>query len=133
MYDLKEKRYLDAWVDRATRHIDLIASWERLVDIYNQLSFVDSLTDQVRIEEFGCVIRETNKFLSRMRKSLSEVRSIEDAIAVLTSSYYPGRNVTVDTRQAIAFQKLKQQWITQGVAELQAAIDMINETEDENE
>lgn len=133
MYDLKEKRYLDTWVDRATRHIDLIASWERLVDIYNQLSFVDSLTDQVRIEEFGCVIRETNKFLSRMRKSLSEVRSIEDAITVLTSSYYPGRNVTVDTRQAIAFQKLKQQWITQGVAELQAAIDMINETEDENE
>lgn len=134
MADPREASYLNHWIDESTRHIDLVASWERLVGIYNQLSFIDALTDQVRMEEFGDIVKEVNRFLTRMRKSLSTAKDIEAAIELMGESYCVGRNVVVNTRQAIAFQKLKQQWIAQGISELQAIMDNLNEEpEDENE
>lgn len=134
MPDIRETTFLNGWIDRSTQHIDLVASWERLVGIYDQLSFVDLLTDETRMCEFGDIVREVNRFLTKMRKTLSTAKDIDAAITVLSESYGVGRNVTITTRQSIAFQKLKQQWIAQGVAELQAALDMLaEEPEDENE
>lgn len=126
--------FLNSWIDRSTQHIDMIASWERLVSIYDQLSFIDALTDQDRMGEFGDIVREVNRFLSKMRKKLGTAKDIESAIDLLSDSYSVGRNVTINTRQAIAFQKLKQQWIAQGIAELRAAEEMMAEdSEDDNE
>ena len=134
MTDIRETTFLNGWIDRSTRHIDMVASWERLVDIYDQLSFVDSLTDKDRMEEFGDIVREVNRFLTKMRTKLGLAKDIDAAIMTLSESYGVGRNVTITTRQAIAFQKLKQQWVSQGIAELQAASDMLQEeSEDDNE
>lgn len=134
MPDIRETTFLNSWIDRSTQHIDMVASWERLVDIYNQLSFIDSLTDQDRMTEFGDIVREVNRFLSKMRNKLATANDIDAAMMLLSDSYGVGRNVVINTRQGIAFQKLKQQWIAQGLAELQAAIDMLaEEPEDDNE
>lgn len=134
MPDIRETTFLNSWIDRSTQHIDMVASWERLVDIYSQLSFIDSLTDQDRMTEFGDIVREVNRFLSKMRKKLATANDIDAAMILLSDSYGVGRNVVINTRQGIAFQKLKQQWIAQGLAELQAAMDMLTEeSEDDNE
>lgn len=134
MLNIRETTFLNSWIDRSTQHIDMVASWERLVDIYSQLRFIDSLTDQDRMTEFGDIVREVNRFLSKMRKKLSTVNDIDAAMMLLSESYGVGRNVVINTRQGIAFQKLKQQWIAQGLAELQAAMDMLaEEPEDDNE
>ena len=134
MLDIRETTFLNSWIDRSTQHIDMVASWERLVDIYSQLKFIDSLTDQDRMTEFGDIVREVNRFLSKMRKKLSTANDIDAAMMLLSESYGVGRNVVINTRQGIAFQKLKQQWIAQGLAELQAAMDMLaEEPEDDNE
>lgn len=134
MPSIRETTFLNGWIDRSTQHIDMVASWERLVDIYSQLKFIDSLTDQDRMTEFGDIVREINRFLSKMRKKLSTANDIEAAAMLLSESYGVGRNVVISTRQGIAFQKLKQQWIAQGIAELQAAMEMLaEEPEDENE
>lgn len=134
MPDIRETTFLNSWIDRSTQHIDMVASWERLVDIYSQLSFIDSLTDQDRMTEFGDIVREVNRFLSKMRKKLATANDIDAAMILLSDSYGVGRNVVINTRQGIAFQKLKQQWIAQGLAELQAAMDMLTEEpEDDNE
>ena len=134
MPSIRETTFLNGWIDRSTQHIDMVASWERLVDIYSQLKFIDSLTDQDRMTEFGDIVREINRFLSKMRKKLSTANDIEAAAMLLSESYGVGRNVVINTRQGIAFQKLKQQWIAQGIAELQAAMEMLaEEPEDENE
>ena len=134
MPDIRETTFLNSWIDRSTQHIDMVASWERLVDIYGQLRFIDSLTDQDRMTEFGDIVREVNRFLSKMRKKLSTANDIDAAMMLLSDSYGVGRNVVINTRQGIAFQKLKQQWIAQGLAELQAAMDMLaEEPEDDNE
>lgn len=134
MPDIRETTFLNNWIDHSTQHIDMVASWERLVDIYSQLMFIDSLTDQDRMTEFGDIVREVNRFLSKMRKKLSTANDIDAAMMLLSDSYGVGRNVVINTRQGIAFQKLKQQWIAQGLAELQTAIDMLaEESEDDNE
>lgn len=134
MPDIRETTFLNSWIDRSTQHIDMVASWERLVDIYGQLRFIDSLTDQDRMTEFGDIVREVNRFLSKMRKKLATANDIDAAMMLLSDSYGVGRNVVINTRQGIAFQKLKQQWIAQGLAELQAAMDMLaEEPEDDNE
>lgn len=134
MLNIRETTFLNSWIDRSTQHIDMVASWERLVDIYSQLRFIDSLTDQDRMTEFGDIVREVNRFLSKMRKKLSTANDIDAAMMLLSESYGVGRNVVINTRQGIAFQKLKQQWIAQGLAELQAAMDMLaEEPEDDNE
>lgn len=134
MPDIRETTFLNNWIDRSTQHIDMVASWERLVDIYGQLRFIDSMTDQDRMTEFGDIIREVNRFLSKMRKKLATAKDIDAAMMLLSDSYGVGRNVVINTRQGIAFQKLKQQWIAQGLAELQAAMDMLaEEPEDDNE
>ena len=134
MPDIRETTFLNSWIDRSTQHIDMVASWERLVDIYSQLRFIDSLTDQDRMTEFGDIVREVNRFLSKMRKKLATANDIDAAMMLLSDSYGVGRNVVINTRQGIAFQKLKQQWIAQGLAELQAAMDMLaEEPEDDNE
>lgn len=134
MPDIREITFLNSWIDRSTQHIDMVASWERLVDIYGQLRFIDSLTDQDRMTEFGDIVREVNRFLSKMRKKLATANDIDAAMMLLSDSYGVGRNVVINTRQGIAFQKLKQQWIAQGLAELQAAMDMLaEEPEDDNE
>ena len=84
--------------------------------------------------EFGDIVREVNRFLSKMRKKLSTANDIDAAMMLLSESYGVGRNVIINTRQGIAFQKLKQQWIAQSLAELQAAMDMLaEEPEDDNE
>lgn len=121
MVDLAETKFLNEWVDSYTQHIDVIASWERLVTIYRDLDFLDPLTDAMRNAEFNDIAKETNKFLTRMRTSLSKARDIDAAIVVLQKAYAPGKNVPIDTRKAVAYQKLKQQWIAVGIHQLQAA------------
>ena len=134
MPDIRETTFLNNWIDRSTQHIDMVASWERLVDIYSQLMFIDSLTDQDRMTEFGDIVREVNRFLSKMRRKLATANDIDAAMMLLSDSYGVGRNVVINTRQGIAFQKLKQQWIAQSIAELQAAMNMLaEESEDDNE
>lgn len=106
------KSQLHDLVEQETHALDLVASWETLCEVYRVLEFSDPLSDSVRLEEFKWIIREMNKFLTRMRNKLMTCKDIDATITMLTESFVPAGKVTVDSRKALAFQKLRQQWIT---------------------
>ena len=68
---------LTKWVIEQTRHLDLVASWETLLDVYATLGFTDPINDNSRLDEFKWIIRETNKFLTRMRNGLNKAKDFE--------------------------------------------------------
>lgn len=131
MNDAIEAAYLAEFIERETERIDVVASWERLVNIYDQLSFVDPLTDQMRVSEFCSVVKEINRFLTNMRKTLSKATSISAAMKTLEKAYEPSNSIS--TREQIAYQKLKQQWIASCISKLRSDMDALEAARIEEE
>lgn len=113
------KSLLNDWVNEQTRQIDTVASWEVLCDVYDTLRFSDPLSDTVRLEEFKWIVREMNKFLTRMRSKLMSCIDPESMILVLKQSFTPAGKVQIEGRRSLAYQKLRQRWISQMIAQLE--------------
>lgn len=128
MQEPDSRKYLDKWIEYETRKLDLIASWETLCGTYQSLGFKDDLSDSMMLEEFKWIIHEMNRFLARMRKTLSEAKNIDGAMISLQNVFGTADNVTINSRKAVAFHKLRQQWIRQSIIELGQ---LSNELEDE--
>jgi len=129
--DWSESLVLSDWADKECRHLDLIASWEILVAVYDTLGFKDDLTDEIRLTEFKLVIGELNKFLTRMRNGLMRTTSIEDAVEFLTQHANTSDMNTVKGRSSVAYNKLKQRWIGQSISVLLSNIPMMDSEEGE--
>lgn len=132
MYDSgwSESTILAEWAEHECRHLDLIASWETLLSVYETLGFQGPDSDEMRLTEFKAVITETNKFLTRMKNGLSRTTDINDAIEFLSAHANTSDMNGVRTRPNIAYNKLKQRWITQSVSVLMAyVVDDIEEGE----
>lgn len=126
-----EKDLVQRFAEEQTRHLDLTASWETLCDIYDQLRFTDQLMDAMRLEEFKWIIKETNKFLTRMRNGLAKAKDVDGAIEWLGNQMYPIETSSVSNRQQLAYNKLRQRWIMQGVHQLKGIEIEDDEGEDE--
>lgn len=113
------KDLLHDWVDEQTRHLDVVASWESLCSTYEVLRFSDPLSDTVRLEEFKWIIKEMNKFLTRMRQVLIPIGNPRDMISALRRSFTPTGKVAIEGRRSLAFQKLRQRWIQQMIVQLE--------------
>lgn len=125
-----ESAILAEWAERECRHLDLIASWETLLSVYETLGFQGPDSDEMRLTEFKAVITETNKFLTRMKNGLARTTDINDAIEFLSAHANTSDMNGVRTRPNIAYNKLKQRWITQSISVLMAyVVDDIEEGE----
>jgi hypothetical protein len=125
-----ESTILAEWAERECRHLDLIASWETLLSVYETLGFQGPESDDMRLTEFKTIITEINKFLTRMKNGLSRTTNINDAIEFLSAHANTSDMNGVRTRPNIAYNKLKQRWITQSVSVLMAyVVDDIEEGE----
>lgn len=113
-----DKSSLHDWVDLETRHIDVIASWENLCSTYDALRFSDPLPDVDRLEEYKWITQNMNRFLTKMRNKLLTCINREAMIEVLHRSLNPTGKVELGTRQALAYQKLRQQWIMSAITKL---------------
>lgn len=120
--DWTESVILAEWVEMECEHLDLIASWETLLSVYQTLGFQGPDSDDLRLAEFKTIITEVNKFLTRMRNGLSKVSSAEDAISFLMSHAGTADVNTVRTRPSVAYNKLKQRWILMAVTMLTNAM-----------
>lgn len=118
---VSESIVLAEWAEKECRHLDLIASWEVLLSVYDMLGFIGPDTDDERLSEFKIVIGETNKFLTRMRKGLTSATDIDSAVEFLHRHVNTADMNAVQTRSAIAYNKLKQRWIGQSISVLLAA------------
>lgn len=107
-----EKDLLHDWVEEETRQLDVVASWESLCDTYRALEFSDPLSDTVKLEEFKWIIREMNKFLTRMRSKLMSCKDLAATMDLLEGSFVPTGKVNIDGRRSLAYQKLRQRWVT---------------------
>lgn len=125
------KTPLNDFVEEETRALDVVASWENLCDVYRALEFSDPLSDTVRLEEFKWIIKEMNKFLTRMRNKLLICKDKESMQMTLENSFIPTGKITIDSRKALAFQKLRQRWITRMLMMIDQ-MDFGTEEEEEN-
>ncbi|WP_299315073.1 hypothetical protein [uncultured Halomonas sp.] len=119
--DWSETTILADWAEQECRHLDLIASWETLLTLYEVLGFMGPDNDEDRLAEFKQVIGELNKFLTRMKNGLKGTRDISDAIEFLAGHANTVDMNAVRTRATVAYNKMKQQWIAQSVSVLQMA------------
>lgn len=124
------KDLLHDWVEEQTRQLDVVASWESLCDAYNVLQFSDPLSDTVRLEEYKWIIKEMNKFLTRMRKKLMSCRNPDSMLDAMKNSFTPSGQVQIEGRRSLAYQKLRQRWILQMIAQLEQIVIMNNEEEE---
>lgn len=108
-----EKAELDERVRNETRHLDLVASWETLCDIYDALRFHDAVSDAMRLEEFKWIIQETNKFLTRMRNGLAKAKDYRSAVEYLGNQFKSQEAKAINSRQSLAYNKLRQRWAMQ--------------------
>lgn len=113
---------LAEWADSECRHIDLIASWEELMNAYQVLGFTGPDTDEERLAEFKLVVGETNKFLSRMKNGLAKTSSLEDAIDYLALHINTADMNQVKVRPSIVYNKLKQKWLYRAISTLRDSI-----------
>lgn len=125
--DVPEKSILHDWIENETHALDVVASWETLCETYRILEFVDPISDTVKMEEFKWIIREMNKHLTRARKKLLGCRDFEAARTVLEEMFKPSGDVTISCRSDLAYQKLRQRWITQMLARLDMMEDTMRE------
>lgn len=131
---LLSSEVLSEWAKEECRHLDLIASWETLMNVYETLGFIGPKTDEERLTEFKVIIGELNKFLTRMKNGLDRTSSIEGAIEFLQGHINTADMNTVKNRQGIAYNKLKQRWITQAISTLITTLQQeIEEEEKEDE
>lgn len=107
-----DKSQLHDLVDEETTHVDVVASWENLCGVYEALKFTDAITDGERLEEFKWITQQMNSFLSKMRTKLMSCSTAEAMMSLLEKSYFPAGKVELPDRKALAFQVLKQRWIT---------------------
>lgn len=121
------KSDLNDLVEHETRALDVVASWESLCDCYRVLEFSDQITDATRLEEYKWIIKEMNKFLTRIRNKLITCKDAEAMVTVLMESFTPSGKVNIESRKALAFQKLRQRWIYGMIPEIQR---MQEESED---
>lgn len=130
-----DKELLEQWADKNTKHLDFVASWETLLSVYEGLQFKDNITDTDKMKEFKWIISETNKFLTRSAKGITSARDIESAIDYLGSQFNTKDTSTLMDRPRLAYNKLKQQWITQSISQLRSILDIIleHQTEEEEE
>lgn len=123
------KDILHDWVERETRALDVVASWESLCSTYRVLEFSDPLNDSVRLEEFKWIIKQMNAFLTRQKKALIQCKDQDAMMVMLSKSLTPDGKVNLDSRKALAFQKLRQQWVMQ----MMSALEQVMETEGESD
>jgi hypothetical protein len=109
---------LENWIDQETRHLDLVASWETLLNVYEVLSFLDPINDEIRLTEFKDIIAETNKFLSRMRKGMKTIKDLDSAIEFLKKQADTKDVNQIKTRSTLAYNKLRQRWVVQSITQL---------------
>ncbi|WP_298049666.1 hypothetical protein [uncultured Bifidobacterium sp.] len=86
---------------------------------YQGCSFTDNITDQQRLMEFKQVIKETNKFLTRMRNALSKVADVDSAVEVLIKQFDSKDTENIVERWQLLYNMLKQSWIRTHVQQLQ--------------
>lgn len=122
---------LDEWIDRQTQQIDLIASWEVLISVYQEMGFTDRMDDTTRIAEFKGVIQEMNKFMTRTRKGLGSARDTEGAVDYLKTLV--DTQGSVASRQSLVYQKLRQRWVLSAIRELMESLEKEAEQESMNE
>lgn len=123
---------VEAWVEEETRPLDVVASWENLLGAYDALRFEDPITDSQRLEEFQWIIKTMNSFLTKMRGKLRSCN--KDLLAmreVLVESFTPVGKVNLESRKSLAYQKLRQLWVSQRIAEVNQAIEETKQTEGE--
>lgn len=118
------------WVEDATVHVDVVASWESLCDTYDALRFTDPLSDEERLEEFKWITQQMNAFLTKMRSKLLTCQNKEAMVELMASSMSPSGKMELGTRKALVYQKLKQQWLRTGVTRLDMMIEMEEEQAD---
>lgn len=109
--DWSESLVLAEFAEKECVHLDLVGSWETLMNVYDDLRFMGPDTDEQRLFEFKFIITEINKFLTRMRNGLNSARTIEDAAEFLVGHVNTKDMNSVKGREQIAYNKLKQQWI----------------------
>lgn len=114
---------LHEWVEEETRHIDVVASWEVLCDIYDTLRFSDRLSDAERLDEYKWIIQQMNSFLSKTRTRLLSCKDTEAAWHLMKGMFTPMGKVELGTRRALVYQKLRQQWIRTCIVELEQMMD----------
>ena len=124
-----EKNFLHDWVEKETRAIDVVASWETLCDVYRTLEFNDPLSDAMRMEEFKWIVGEMNKHLSRARKKLLTCSDPMSMKEVLNMMFTP-TDAKVSNRMDLTYHKLRQMWISQMIAQLDTMIEAMMEEEE---
>lgn len=120
---LSEKQILEGLVDNETRHLDFVASWETLNNVYDTLRFKDDINDSTRLEEYRWIIGQLNSFLAKVRTKLMKAKDFDAAIHSL-EEVFPVSDATINNRKTLAYYKLKQQWISR----LATAIQQIAQT-----
>lgn len=130
---VSESIILAEWAEEECRHLDVIASWETLLSVYEALGFDGPTDDIERITEFKIVIAEVNKFLTRMRNGLNKTTSIESAIEFLRNHANTKDATTLSNRPAVAYNKLKQSWIRQSISTLTNALEVVAKQEGERD
>ena len=122
---------LHDWVDKETRHIDVVASWESLNDTYDTLRLSDPLSDTERLEEYRWIVQQMNSFLTKMRTRMLSCKDQEAMIEMLGSNFTPVGKVDLSTRRALVYQKLRQQWVRTEIVRLQTMMTQM-ETEEKD-
>lgn len=114
-----EEGYLHDLVDNETRALDVIASWENLCDAYRALEFTDPLSDTVKLEEYKWIIKQMNAHLTRARKKLMTCKDIKAARMCLLDMFNTSENASITSRRDIAYQKLKQRWVSSMLSQME--------------
>lgn len=125
-----QKDALHDWIENETCALDVVASWETLCDVYRTLEFGDPLSDAMKMEEFKWIIAEMNKHLSRARRKLMSCSDPESMKEVLTDMFV-STEAKVSNRMDLTYHKLRQMWVSQMIAQLDAMMEMFRE-ESEN-
>lgn len=125
-----QKDALHDWIENETCALDVVASWETLCDVYRTLEFNDPLSDAMKMEEFKWIIAEMNKHLSRARRKLMSCSDPENMKEVLTGMFV-STEAKVSNRMDLTYHKLRQMWVSQMIAQLDAMMEMLRE-ESEN-
>lgn len=121
-----EKNALHDWVENECRALDVVASWETLCDVYRTLEFNDPLSDAMRMEEFKWIISEMNKHLSRARRKLLSCADPESMREALTKMFV-STEAKVSNRMDLTYHKLRQMWVSQMIARLDAMMETMRE------
>ena len=128
-----EKDLLTFWIEDNCRHLDLIASWDELVYIYEHMKFIDEINDSMRLDEFKSIIVETNRFLTRMKTGLLSCADLSSAIEYLKTQADTKDMGAIKTRPQVAYNRQRQQWVVQAIKVLSNTLQLMDAEREENE